>query len=343
MAEGKAFTDVAKDKGLQPSDYDLGFVTRDKIVDPAVAETAFSIAENSTSPIIDGRFGPVIVRVRGVQEEITIPFDDVKADIKQQLALQRAAADILNLRDGIEDARAGGASLTDAAAKYELKVVTVPAMDSGGKDPEGNSVDGLPVAVLTGAFAAEVGAENDPVEPDQTSFAWYEVTGVTPPRDRTLEEVRDKVVAAWKDAERQKAVDNQAADIKKRLDAGESLDAIAQGLSLTVQKAPAVTRLTQPSGELSAAALTSAFAGGKGASAIAQGAEPTTKLVLTVDAINQPPYFSGDPTLATIKQQLNTQIVTDMIATYATELQRQTDVRFNQAAIAAAVGVSPTP
>ena len=65
LAGGKSFEDLAKDRGLTPDDYNLGLITKDKIVDPAVADVAFSIPQDSHSDIIAGRFGPVIVKVHG--------------------------------------------------------------------------------------------------------------------------------------------------------------------------------------------------------------------------------------------------------------------------------------
>jgi len=342
LAGGKSFEDVAMTRGLQPADYDLGFITKNKIVDKAVADTAFSIAENSVSAVIDGQFGPVIVKVKGVQEEIVIAFDDAKADIKQQIALERASADILSIRDAIEDARAGGTNLADAAAKFDIKMNNVMAMDQAGLDPEGNQIPGLPVAVLMGAFSSNVGQQNDPVEPDKSSFAWYEVTKITPPRDRPLAEVHDKVVAAWKDEQRQKTLEAKTAEIKKRLDAGETLAQVAADNMLMVEKLDMVTRLTQPAGAISAATLNTIFATEKGKSAIAPAAVTLTSIVFTVDDVIDPPYVADDATLKQVKDQLNSQIVTDLLSTYAGQLQKQTEVRFNQAAIAAAVGITPT-
>jgi peptidyl-prolyl cis-trans isomerase D len=340
LASGKTFEDVAKARNLGAADYDLGFITKDKIIDPAVADAAFMIPENSVSPIIDGRFGPVLVNVRGAQEEIVIPFEDSKADLKNQIAIERAAADILNIRDSIEDARAGGASLAEAAAKFDLKLTQVAAMDSGGRDPMGNPIPMLPVAVLSGAFMSDVGIENDPVEPDPQSFAWYEVAGITQPRDRTLDEVRDRVVAAWKDDQRQRRLDERTAAMKTRLDAGETLETVAAAEMLTVQTADKVTRLTEPSGEFSAATLARVFMTGKGQAAVAPAASPMTSVVLTLDEITDPPFSADDPSLASIKDQLNQQITTNILATYAVILQNQTDVRLNQNAIATAVGVT---
>jgi peptidyl-prolyl cis-trans isomerase D len=344
LSGGKSFDDVAKERNLMPSDYDLGFITKDKIVDPTVADAAFSIPENSVSQIIKGQFGPVLVNVKGVQQEIDISFDDAKADIKQQIALERASMDIINIHDQIEDARAGGASLTDAGAKFGLKMTTVAAMDSSGNDASGMPVPNLPVAVLMGAFMSNVGAQNDPVQPDQNSYAWFEVTGVTPPHDRTLADVHDKVVSDWKDQKRQDALSATTAAIKAKLDGGATLDQVAADQMLMVQKQDMITRLTMPSGDLSMDLLTAVFGVDKGGHGIAAGGSAFSSVVYTVDDVVQPAYNPSDPDLAMVKMQLNSQLITDLLSTYAAQIQNQTSIKLNQAAIAAAVGVSaPTP
>ena len=342
LAGGKVFEDIATERGLMPSDYDLGFVTKDKILDPTVATAAFSIPENSVSQIIKGQFGPVLVNVKGVQQEIDISFDDSKQDIKQQIALERAATDITNIHDQIEDARAGGASLADAAAKFGLKLTAVPAIDSSGNDADGNPVPNLPVAVLMGTFTSTVGAQNDPVQPDPSSYAWYEVTGVTPPHDRVLADVHDKVVAAWKDQQRAATLTANATAVKTRLDGGQTLDAIAADQMLMVQKADMLTRLTMPSGDLSMPLLTGLFSVDKGGHGVAPGAMPFTTVIYTVDDVTEPAYDPTSADNANIQMQLNSQIITDMLSTYASRLQAQTDTHVNQAALAAVLGTTPS-
>ena len=90
------------------------------------------------------------------------------------------------------------------------------------------------------------------------------------------------------------------------------------------------------------AALNAIFAADKGKSGVAPGAVTFTSIVFTVDDLIDPPYNAADATLQQVKSQLNSQIVTDLLSTYAGQLQRQTDVRFNQAAIAQAVGIPLT-
>ncbi len=151
---------------------------------------------------------------------------------------------LLDVHDSYEDARAGGATLAEAAAKLNLKVVTVDAVDRQALRPDGTIVNDLPESpeLLKQAFETEVGIENPAINIGSTGYVFYEVQGVTPARDRTLDEVHDKVVADWKAAEAEKRLDAKAAELAKRVKDGAALDAIAAELKLEKQTKRGVKR-----------------------------------------------------------------------------------------------------
>ena len=339
LAAGKTFDDLVAERNLKASDIDLGQVTKDKIVDPAVADAAFAMAAPGVSAVIDGRFGPVILRVSDIKADEVKTFAEVKDQLKQEIANEEAAKDIIATRDAIEDMRAGGAKLEEVAPKYGLKVVTVPEVDQSGKGPDAKAIADLPDGLVQAAFESDVGMENNPIEPVRDTFVWYDVTQVQPAHDHTLAEVRDKVVAAWKDAERQKKVAEQADALKAKLANGGDIAAVATEAGLAVQTAEALTRSTQPSGDLSAAAVTAAFGGPKGHVAVADGTDAMHKILLTVDDTTVPTFNKDDPQLGQIKAQLDSQFVNDLLAAYVAERQSKIDIQINQAALAAALGL----
>jgi len=339
---GKSFDDVLTEQNLKPADVDLGVVTKDKILDSKVADAAFAQAPNTVSPVIDGQFGPVIVRVTQVTPATTKTFDQVKDDLKKQLATEKAAADVQAAHDSIEDMRAGGSTLADSAAKYGLKLVTVQAADNSGNDGNGTPIPNLPQGLIGPVFQSDVGLENDPIQPDGASYVWYDVTNVTQPRDRTIAEVHDKVVAAWKDDQRTKKLEDQATTAKQHLDAKEDISQVATDLGTTVKKATALTRLAKPSGDISADVITAAFSGPQGSAAIANGSDPMTRIVLVVDNVTLPPFDAKAPELSDSKQTLDSQFINAFLSLYVGQLQNQTKVTYNQVALNQVVGASDT-
>ena len=181
----------------------------------------------------------------------------------------------------IEDARAGGSTLAEIAGNYDLTLRTVPALDATGKDGDGTAIADLPggPALVTAVFASDVGLDNNPI-PAGDGYVWFEVTAVTAERDRELAEVRDKVIAAWKDAEVEKALTARAEDIRGQIESGGDIATIATGAGLTVQTAAAVKRAGDPPIGLAAPAVEAAFGGPKGYAAVADG-ENGAKLVIT--------------------------------------------------------------
>jgi peptidyl-prolyl cis-trans isomerase D len=290
--------------------------------------------------VIDGRFGPVMVRVTNVKLEVTKTFDEVKDQLKTEIAAERAAGEIIDIRDSIEDARAGGSKLSEVADKYGLSLVDLPAVDANGKNTDGTAIADLPAGLVAAAFDSAVGLVNDPIEPSRNTFVWYEVDSVTDARDRPLEEVRDKVVAAWTDAERAKKLDATAADIKSKVEGGATMDTVASEAGLDLNSADKVTRATPATGQLSTAAIKAAFDGPKGFVTIADGALPMSKIVLVVDDTTIPPFDPKAADIAQTGEQLSSQLVNDLLAAYITQRQTETNVQINQSVIAAALGVS---
>src|SRR5690606_25222997 len=134
---------------------------KDAIADPAIADAAFSLAANTTSGVIDGRFGPVILRVTSINPAVVTSFEAAKVEIKKELADRRAATEVVEMHDAIEDARAAGATLNEVAGKYELKLVNVAALDESGRTVDGAAIPDLPQGLAAAAFQSEVGLEND--------------------------------------------------------------------------------------------------------------------------------------------------------------------------------------
>jgi peptidyl-prolyl cis-trans isomerase D len=341
IAEGKSFDDVAGERDLSPADTSLGLVARTDIIDPQVAETAFSLASGSTSGAVQGGFGWVIVRVDEIQPGETMAFEDVKDKIKDELALELAKKRLINTFDEVEDARAAGETFQEIADKIGTSLNTIEAVDRSGNDEEGTAVADLPATaeLLAGVFESDVGIENDAVRTADGGYVWYEVTAITPERDRALDEVREKVVADWKQARIGERLTAEAEDIRSRLDAGEGLEAIADELGLPVKTALNITRSSQPPTDLTAAAVGATFAGPEGHVAVTDGSGlDVLKAVLVVTGVYVPPFNRDAPNLAQARKQISDQIANDYLQQFIVEKQNDLGISVNQTALQGIVG-----
>jgi len=142
---------------------------------------------------VQGRFGTVLVQVLKIEPEQVRSLEQVAGELKQELAAARAKSEIFDLYNKIEDARAEGKSLAEAAANLKLEARTIEAVDRSGRDAAGTPVK-IPDAerLVPAAFSTDVGVERDPLQ-FQDGYIWYDVTGTSPSRERSLDEVKDLV------------------------------------------------------------------------------------------------------------------------------------------------------
>src|SRR5690606_15063801 len=129
---GKTFEEIATERNLSEADTGLGNVTSDDIVDPKISEAVFALAPDTTSGVIESNFGFVIARVGEVQPGSVRPFEEVGDEIKREIATERATRQIIQTYDEVEDARAGGETLAEIAAKIGVPLVHVEAVDRSG-------------------------------------------------------------------------------------------------------------------------------------------------------------------------------------------------------------------
>jgi peptidyl-prolyl cis-trans isomerase D len=234
---GSTFDDLIKAQGKSAADVTLGTFAKDNIPDKAIADAAFSLKENQVSDVIKGAFGPVIIRVTKVTPEVAQPLETVKEDIRKALAVAEASRVLLDVHDSYEDARAGGASMKEAADKLKIKLVTIDAIDRAAQRPDGSVVADLPQSadLLRAVFESETDVENPPINIGGSGFVFYEVNGITPARDRTLDEVHDKALADWRAEETQTRLLAKGKELEKRLKDGDTLEKIGAELSLETQ------------------------------------------------------------------------------------------------------------
>jgi peptidyl-prolyl cis-trans isomerase D len=333
---GASFDDVAKAGDLGGKLADLGETTKSGIFDKAVADAAFALPDGGVSDVVKGQFGSVIAHVSKITTGATKPFEEVAADLKKEIATDRAADQALTIHDKIEDARAAGKTLTEAAKAAGFDVRAIPAVDAQGLDKSGAAVPDLVEkdALLRAVFASDVGVDDQPVSTRDRGFVWFEVTKVEPAHDRTLDEVKDQVAKQWHDDEVDKALSSKAADMVVKLDGGATLASLAEAEKLEVKSAADIRR--SGGAGLAENVITPIFnapPNGAGSATVGDG-----RLVFKVTADTIPPVdFASDATKQ-IQQRADQGITTDLVGEYISALQRELGVSINQSALEAAAG-----
>lgn len=289
LAAGTSFDDLVKAEGKTSADVLLGDFTKERMPDAKIADAAFAVAQDGgTTPVVEGAFGPVILRVTNIRPDAVRSFDEVKEELRKEIALDAAREQLVGLHDKIEDERAGGVSVKEIAEQLKLKLVTVDAVDASGKDQNGDEVKDLPEprALLQEVFKADVGTDTLAVNIGRDGSAWFDVEEIIPARDRTLDEVRDEVAADWTAEQQRAALAAKAKELKERIEKGAKLADIASELGLVVETKTGLTRATNDA-TLSPAAVIAAFAGPNGHVANAPGIGGDGQVLMQVTAVEE--------------------------------------------------------
>jgi peptidyl-prolyl cis-trans isomerase D len=332
IAKGETFDAIAKERGLSDTDIDLGTLTKAAMIDKAIAEAAFALKEGEISAPVQGRFGTVLVRVVAIEPEQVTPFESVAGQIKTDLATERAKADILNVYDKMEDERSIGTPLAEAAEKLKLAVRTIE-IDSGGRDPSNEAVTKVPDAqrVFTGAFSTEVGAENAPLQ-FEGGYVWYEVSGITPARERSLDEVKDEVVKRWHDDQVAAKLRAKANELLDQIKSGKPFADVLVGASLTVETKAELKR-GAAAAPLSARGVEAVFRTAKDATGAAEAEQPSEQVIFRVTDIVVPTLDLASAETKRIQETLNQSMNDDVLGQYITQLESDIGVKINQAAL----------
>jgi peptidyl-prolyl cis-trans isomerase D len=343
IAKGTTFAALAGERGLKESDTEIGTLTKSAMVDRTVADAAFALKEGEVSAPVEGRFGIVLVQADKVEPSHVKPFEEVSAELKQELAKERGRSELITLHDKIEDERLGGANLSDIAKKLNLKTRVIEAIDRSGQDRDGKQVGELPkdVDLIGAAFRADQGSDNDPLTiPQQGGYVWYEVMDVSAARERTLEEVKDQVLTRWRDDQIAAKLKTISDEMVEKIKAGTPFAEVAKVYNLTPEWRPGIKRGNPPPGT-TARAIDTIFSTPKDGVATTEGRTSTERIVFRVTDITVPPLDPESSDGKQLDEVLRRSLADELLAQYVARLEADIGVSINQTALNQITGASP--
>ncbi len=348
LKAGELFETVMADLGQDPAQVDLGFFAKRDLPDINLADAAFTLPLNEPSDVVEGIFGPVIMRIIEIQPERTLPLSEVEDELREDLALSKAADELFDAFDRLEDERAAGDTLAEAAGKLGLGVRVIDAIDQAGNAPDGTALADIPeqARLLAEAFQTGEGVETDALPIGSAGFVWYEVRSVTPERQKPLDEVEAQVREAWIAAETTAQIREIADALRERIDRGgdfagaaaEMLPVGTDGEPVTPQTSAEMTRIDS-SPELPNRAVEAGFGAAKGKAVVAHGAGDVDQVVLRVADIIA---GSGAAIETQERSQLDDAVANDLLGQLVNDLREQETVSINRQAIEAALTLSGT-
>lgn len=339
LSEGTAFETILSELERTLADVDLGLVTREELVDPAVAEAAFSLGSGEAAAV-DGRFGPILVRVGEIEEAGKAPFADVEGEIRAELARRDAVRQLRPLTDNLEDEFAGGGSIGEAAARFDLPSRTV-TVDEAGRDQSGEPVDfGEAAGATVTAFSMEPGDDPRRVRGiDQR--VWVQVDSVIASAERDYDAVTDEVREAFLADREANRLAARAEEALAAIDGGADVADVAADLGLSAQTSELYSR-GAPAAGLPQGVLEASFEGGLGhtGSVIAGAGQ---HIVFEVAELVDPVFFEGAADLRPIADTLREGLANALLFGVVNGWQSEVGSTLNEPVFLGVTGQSDDP
>jgi peptidyl-prolyl cis-trans isomerase D len=338
LSKASNFAEAAGKLGFKESDIELGLLAKRDMIDSKIADAAFALKQDELSPPVEGQFATVLIRLSEVVPGKQRTFEEVKGEIGDRLAEERANLELQNLHETVENDRYSGKPLKEIGEKLKLPFLEIADIDRAGKTADGKPALEQADAgkIAQAAFSGNAGIEAEAVELADGGNAWVDVLQVTPEKQKTFEEVAGEVKSQFMEQQRRTEVSSLAAKFVDRLNQGEAFETVAGEAGAKAEKTNPVTRATSPPG-LTANAVQQAFTLPKGRAASAPTTDGKGRTIIRVAEISPAP----DPTpeqVAALKSELNRQLQSDILAEYIAGLQGRYGLSVNQEALRQALG-----
>ncbi len=229
------------DTGSKAGGGDLGWVSKGMMVGP-FEDALFAMNAGEISGPVKTDFGWHVIQLRELKTGAQETFEQARESLAREQAeadRERAASDFSSRL--VDLTLKNPSSLEPAAREMNLPLQKLGPFSA--KDATGIAAN---QTVLRAAFSDELvegGTVSDPIEIAPGHSVLIRVTAHTPERARPLSEVRDQVIAAVRADRAKQAAKKDAEALVARINAGETLDAIAASRQLPPPQAlPGIPR-----------------------------------------------------------------------------------------------------
>ncbi len=315
-----SFTDLVEARGLSLSDVDLGDMTKAEL--GAAGEAVFLAPANAVVGPAATDLGPALFRINGILSEQITTFEEAKADLREEIAADRARRMIDTQIGDIDDLLAGGATLEELAEETEMQLGSLDWHLAAEDEIAG--YEGFREA------ASQVALEDFPqieVLEDGGIFA-LRLEGETESQPAPFADVRDEAAAAVTAQRTTEALQSLIETLKPRLNDGTSFTSFGFTANEEVDMdRAAFVPGTPPE------FLTEIFAMDVGELRTLES--PDGLILVRLNAVHAP--TTDDPEIVSLKAaitaQLSSGISQDIFQAYAQALQTLYPTQLNQQAL----------
>jgi peptidyl-prolyl cis-trans isomerase D len=191
--------------------------------------------------------------------------------------------------------------------------------------------------VINAAFASDVGVDTEALQLPSGGYLYFDVTGITPSRERSLDEVKDQVSAHWRDGEIAKRLQTKTDELIGKLKAGTSFVQVAGEAGLKVETAADLQR-GKPGGFIPEKVVDAVFRTPKGVPGTTEGSKETERFIFEVTDVADPTFDASSQQGNAIASVLQNSYTDDLVGEYLARLENDFGVTINQPALNQVVG-----
>ncbi|MDH5749447.1 MAG: peptidyl-prolyl cis-trans isomerase, partial [Rhodospirillales bacterium] len=334
LSDGKPFVEVAKElANMDEKSIDLGLIAKEELF-PELKDAVFALTAGANSTPLKSPIGWHILKVVSIETARQQTLDDVRVKLTQDIAKEMALDGLYELANKLEDSLGGGASLEEAARSLGLPVTRIPSIDGGGRNADGQPVDGLPKGwdYLNIAFSTPEGSESALTEVGNKGYYILRVDSVKAPALKPLDKVRSIVVNDWKADTRNKSSEKTAKILLDRINKGEDLFKVATEMKLKVTTSAPFTRSpNSATGDLPLTVIESLFKLKEGQATM--GSAGQGYVVARMKEIRSADPAQGKEDFKKLKSTILQSLQNDLVSQLISALRTRHPVSVNQRAI----------
>ena len=330
--DGRGFPDIAAQaQAAGGQALELGTLGRAELPVPELAEAAFALPEGGVSDPVRSPFGWHVLKAVRIEPPQTKTLAEVHDQIRDELAAEKAADLAFERANRIEYALAAGATLQEAAQRFNLGYAEIRT-DPAGFSPDGRPVE-LPVIeasrapLLRAIFATERGAAPR-LRETEAGFVAVQIREVIPPALRPFETVEAEVREAFLADARRRAQEERAAALLAAVRDGKTLAAAAAEAGLASREVGALRR-DQRGG---AAGVPPELLAPVFETPLHQATMVRTRegfAVAQVTEITRPDPDADPAALARLREEVEQAMAQDLEVQFLSALRARADVRVN--------------
>lgn len=301
-------------------------------------------AVGAISPPIKTGLGFDVIRVTAITPGSSHDFAQVKASIRDLLARQRAADQIYQDANKVEDALAGGDPLDKLPTGLGLAAVE-GTLDAQGLMPSGQPapIPGPPALrskLIEAAFRTKPGepphlAEVPSAGGAPSSYYALSVQHIAPKAEKPFQEVVTQVKTDWTEAMRRRAQNEAATTLLRAIQQGQKIAAAAAPAGGTVETSPPIGRQANPPAGVPAELVDPLFTLKPGQATMVQ--TPTSFVVAQLTKIEEPDPTADPAGYAQLRQSLLGAEANDLEVSFVAGLRQRAHPRINRAQLDAAI------